>query len=100
MENKPIKNLYRSRTNRVFFGIFGGLGLYLSIDPVILRLMYLLITVFTGIVPGIMVYLVGAMIVPEEPKKEPPVYTHAETTGEPKNPTYTGPAVERQTPTQ
>ena len=66
IETKEQKRLYRSRTNRVFAGICGGLGEYLEIEPVVLRLMWLLITVFTGIFPGLLAYFVAIFIVPEK----------------------------------
>jgi phage shock protein C len=59
------KKLYRSREHRVISGILGGLGEYFNIDPVILRLLYLLITIATGVIPGVIAYLVAIFIVPE-----------------------------------
>ena len=69
-----MKRLFRSRTNRVFFGIFGGLGDYLKVDPVILRLCYLLLTVFTGLMPGLFVYLIAGLIVPNAPLPGEPLH--------------------------
>lgn len=60
------KRLYRSSTNKVFAGICGGLGEYLEMDPVILRLIWLLIVVFTGFVPGVIVYIIAIFIIPNE----------------------------------
>lgn len=61
------KKLTRSRTNRMIAGVMGGLGEYFGIDPVLLRLGYLILTVFTGFVPGIIGYLLAIVIVPEAP---------------------------------
>ena len=62
METKyPIKRLYRSTSNRVFAGICGGRGEYWEIDPVILRLVWLLVTIFTGLVPGLIAYIDSKM---------------------------------------
>lgn len=61
------KKLTRSRDNRVLAGIMGGLGEFFSIDPVLLRLGYLILTVFSGFVPGILGYLIAILIVPEAP---------------------------------
>lgn len=69
-----MKRLFRSRTNRVIFGVFGGLGDYFKVDPVILRLGYLLLTIFTGIAPGIFVYLVAGLIVPNAPLPGEPIH--------------------------
>jgi phage shock protein C len=61
------KTLTRSRTNKVFAGIMGGLGEFFGIDPVLIRLGYLILTVFTGFVPGLVGYFLAILIVPEAP---------------------------------
>ena len=64
------KRLYKSSTNRVFSGVLGGLGEYFEIDPVLFRLIFLLITIFTGFVPGFLAYLFASAIVPKRPHHE------------------------------
>ncbi len=59
-----MKRLYKSRTNRIFSGIIGGLGEYFDIDPVILRVLWLLIVVFTGFIPGLIAYIFVVLVVP------------------------------------
>jgi phage shock protein PspC (stress-responsive transcriptional regulator) len=59
-----VKRLYRSDRNRVFAGICGGLGEYLNVDPVLLRLIWLLVVIFTGVVPGLVAYIIGIFIIP------------------------------------
>ena len=59
-----MKRLYRSDRNRVFAGICGGLGEYWNIDPVLLRLIWLLVVIFTGVVPGLVAYIIGIFIIP------------------------------------
>jgi phage shock protein C len=59
------KRLYRSRTNRVFAGICGGIGDYFNVDPVPIRLIWLIVTIFTGVVPGLLAYLIAVFLVPE-----------------------------------
>ena len=59
------KKLTRSREHRVLAGVMGGLGEFFSVDPVLLRLGYLILTVFTGFVPGIVGYALAIVIVPE-----------------------------------
>lgn len=61
------KRLYRSRDNRILAGVMGGIGDYFDIDPALIRLVYLLVTVFTGIAPGVLVYIVAILIVPVRP---------------------------------
>ncbi len=63
-----MKKLYRSRENRVWGGVVGGLGEYFQVDPTILRLAAVLIIIFTGLIPGILVYLIALFIVPERRK--------------------------------
>jgi phage shock protein PspC (stress-responsive transcriptional regulator) len=64
-----MKHLYRSDTNKIFGGIIGGLGEYWGVDPTMLRLAFLAIAIFTGIVPGIIFYLVALIIVPKKRKE-------------------------------
>lgn len=59
------KKLYRSKSNKVFAGVIGGIGEYFNVDPVILRLAYLLITIFGAVAPGVIVYLFAILIVPK-----------------------------------
>ena len=62
------KKLYRSRKDRMIFGAIGGLGEYFGVDSNLLRLVWILIVVFTGFIPGILAYIIAAIIIPEEPK--------------------------------
>lgn len=63
-----MKKLYRSSTNKVAAGIIGGLGEYWDVDPVVLRLAFVFIILVTGIVPGILAYLISLFIVPKAAK--------------------------------
>ncbi len=65
-----MKKLYRSRENRVFNGVIGGIGEYFNIDPVILRLSWVALVLFTGVFPGLAAYLIAILIVPEKPKEK------------------------------
>ncbi len=66
-----IKKLYRSRTNKVFAGVCGGLGEYFNTDPIFVRLMWLTIVICTGIFPGVIVYILAIFIVPLRPITSP-----------------------------
>lgn len=59
------KRLTRSNTDKVFGGLFGGLGEYLNTDPVIFRAGYLMITIFSGVLPGIIAYILALIVVPK-----------------------------------
>ena len=58
------KQLTRSKSNKVLAGIFGGMGEYADVDPVLFRLGFLMITIFTGLIPGIITYILALFIVP------------------------------------
>ena len=56
--------LYRSTTDKVIGGVCGGLGNYLNIDPVIVRILFVLLAVFGG--SGVLVYIILWIVVPEQ----------------------------------
>ena len=64
-----MKRLYKSHENKVFCGVIGGLGEYFGADPVILRVAYVLLTVFTGVAPGLIAYFVVCLVVPKKSGK-------------------------------
>lgn len=62
------KRLYRSTTNKNLAGVCGGLGEYFNIDPVLVRVLFVLTAMMGG--PGLIVYIVLALIIPEQPTFE------------------------------
>jgi len=58
------KKLKRSKKNRMIAGVCGGIGEYLDTDPTVIRLLWVLVTAFTGVVPGLIAYVVCAIIIP------------------------------------
>ncbi len=68
--DRKVKYLYRSQKNKIVFGVIGGLTEYagdrISLDPVAWRAAYVLLTAFTGFAPGIIAYLVLAIIIPKK----------------------------------
>jgi phage shock protein C len=62
----PTGLLARSRTDKMIAGVCGGLAKWLEIDPTVVRILYLLGTFFTGAVPGILIYIVLAVVMPQE----------------------------------
>jgi len=60
--------LYRSRIDRMIGGVCGGLGKYLGLDGTILRLIAVVLMVLTGVIPGVIAYLILMLIVPLEPE--------------------------------
>lgn len=66
MELNTPKKLTRCKNDKMIAGICGGLGKYMDVDPTIIRLVFALATFFTVIFPGILIYLVMWIVVPEE----------------------------------
>ena len=59
------KKLYRSVTDKMVGGVCGGLAEYFDIDPVIVRLIFVLAVIFGG--SGILAYIILWIIIPEKP---------------------------------
>ena len=59
------KRLTRNPTDRVLLGVCSGIADYMSIDPVVVRVLYVLFSVFTGFFPGIIAYLVLTLVMPK-----------------------------------
>ncbi|NJD23302.1 MAG: PspC domain-containing protein [Melioribacter sp.] len=57
--------LYRSRRMRVFGGIAGGLAQYFNLDPILVRVLFVVVTILHGF--GILLYIILWIVVPEEP---------------------------------
>jgi len=66
MAEKEIKRLYRSLSDRVLFGVCGGLGEYFHFDANLIRIVFVLLTLFSGFTFAL-AYLVMAILIPEEP---------------------------------
>lgn len=70
------KTLYRSKTNRLIGGVCGGLGEYFLIDPTVIRIIFILISIFGG--GGILLYLILWLIIPSDKGKKVSVQENAE----------------------
>lgn len=60
------KRLYRSKNERIIGGVCGGIGEYLKTDPTLIRLLWIILTFMGG--SGIIAYLIGWIVIPENPK--------------------------------
>ena len=58
------KKLYRSEKNRMIAGVCGGLAEYFDVDPVVVRLLWVVFTFFIG--SGILLYILACIIMPNE----------------------------------
>lgn len=61
------KKLYRSRTDKMLAGVCGGIGAYLNIDPTVIRVIYVTLSVFSAAFPGLLLYIILAILMPQEP---------------------------------
>ena len=59
------KRVYRPREGRVLVGVCSGIATYFNIDPVLVRLGWIIFSCIGG--SGILAYLVAAVLIPEEP---------------------------------
>lgn len=60
------KKLYRSAQDKKIAGVCGGIGAYLDIDSTLIRLAWIIGTVLTGMAPGIIGYIIAAIVIPQE----------------------------------
>lgn len=65
MEPSP-KRLYRSTSNRMIAGVCGGVAEYLDVDPTIIRIAWILLSILP-LIPGILIYIVAWFIIPNTP---------------------------------
>ena len=61
------EHLRRSRDDRVIAGVAGGLARYLDVDPLLVRLLFVLLTITFG--AGILAYIAAIIIIPEDKEK-------------------------------
>lgn len=82
------KRLYRSRKDKVVSGVLGGLANYLGWDPTWVRLVYAAITIFGGFGPGLIIYIICSIVIPEAPVDAPQEVSW------PGSPTWSAPGTE------
>lgn len=66
MSDNGVK-LYRSKKNKVIAGVCAGIAEYFNIDPTIVRVIYVMLTIFTAVAPLVILYFVMWILVPEQP---------------------------------
>ena len=59
-----VDKLYRSKNDRLIGGVCGGLAEYFDIDPVFVRLLFVLFVCIIHV--GILLYLIACIIIPNE----------------------------------
>ena len=61
----PIRRLTRSRTNGTIAGVCAGLAEYFGVDVVLVRLLWVILSIAGAIIGGVIVYLAAWLIMPE-----------------------------------
>jgi phage shock protein C len=62
-ESKP-RRLTRSNRNKMIAGVCGGLAEYLDMDPTVVRVLYVLVSILSAAFPGILAYVVLMFLMP------------------------------------
>jgi phage shock protein C len=62
----PSGELTRSKSDRMIAGVCGGLPRWLGWDSTAVRIIYVLVSIFSVAFPGMLVYLILALIMPAE----------------------------------
>jgi phage shock protein C len=92
-----VHRLYRHPTDKVIGGVAAGLGVWMNIDPTIVRLAWVLLAIFTGGV-FLVIYIVMLFVVPLPPQGWMPSPGAGTTRGVPGEPTAPGGWQEPPTP--
>ncbi len=66
MSAATTRRLYRSRSDRKIAGVCGGIGAYFGIDPVIPRLLWVLLVLAAG--TGLLAYIICWLVIPDAPE--------------------------------
>lgn len=69
----PIRRLTRSRTDAKIAGVCAGLADYLGVDVVLVRVAWVILSIFPGaIIGGVIAYLAAWLVIPEATEPAPP----------------------------
>lgn len=64
-----MKKLYRSKEDKIIAGVCGGMAEYFAVDPTVVRVVFALVSLFSGFLPGVIAYIVLMLIIPVEGEK-------------------------------
>lgn len=65
---QPARKLVRSPNNRMIAGVCSGLGEFFSVDPTLIRLLFVFAAIIGG--PGLVAYVIFWIVVPLEPEEQ------------------------------
>jgi len=58
--------LRRSKSDRMIAGVVGGLAKHFGLDPKVARVLYVIVSIVSAAFPGILVYILLWVLIPEE----------------------------------
>jgi len=64
-----MKRLYKSTKDKKLEGVCGGLAEYFNMDSTVVRVAFAALVLFTGLFPGVVLYIVLAVIMPKDSAK-------------------------------
>lgn len=59
------KKLRKSSDNKMICGVCGGIGEYFNLDPTLIRLVWIILTI-GGFGTGLLIYILAAVVMPQE----------------------------------
>jgi phage shock protein C len=60
------KKLTKDTSDKKISGVCSGIAKYFDIDPTLVRVLTVLLIIVTGLVPGLIVYIIAALIMPQK----------------------------------
>ena len=61
-----MKKLYRSVVDKKLSGVCGGIAEYFELDSTVIRLLWVVMTLFSAAFPGILAYIICALVMPKQ----------------------------------
>ena len=63
------KKLVRS-SNKVLGGVLGGIADYMDVDPTVVRVIYVALTIFSAAFPGVLLYIIMLLLIPHRDRND------------------------------
>jgi len=65
-----MKRLYLSETDKRWAGVCGGIAEYFDVDPTLVRLIWVVLTIFSAGFGGIVAYIIAMAVIPKPPNQQ------------------------------
>lgn len=62
-----MKKLFRSKNEKLISGVCGGIATYFNVDPTVVRFIWVVVSLISASIPGVLIYIICTFIIPEEP---------------------------------